>query len=170
MDDPSSATPRVFGVDPGSRVAGWAVVERRGASLLLVACGAVSTRAAEPERRLAEIYAGLRQAAADHHCRIAAVEEVFAGRNLKVALQIGQGRGVALAALGALGMAVHSYPARVVKRAVTGNGNASKEQVARMVTMQLGLAKPPQPADVTDACAVAMTHLIRARTPEGARA
>lgn len=112
-------------------------------------------------RRLAAIHAGLLLAAREHAADEAAVEEVFAGRNLKSALAVGQGRGVALAALGEAGLPVFSYAARVVKRAVTGNGNAAKEQVARMAALQLGVASLPGPADVADACAVAITHLIR---------
>jgi crossover junction endodeoxyribonuclease RuvC len=157
---------RVLGVDPGTRVAGWAVVRKHGRSFQLIACGAVRAPGHLAEKRLATIHAGLLQVARTHAADEAAVEEVFAGRNLKAALAVGQGRGVALAALGALDLAVYSYPARVIKRAVTGNGAASKEQVARMVALQLGLPKPPEPADITDACAVAMTHLIRREMPQ----
>ncbi len=158
---------RVLGIDPGTRTAGWAVVTRYGRTFRLVACGAVRAKAADPpEKRLALIQAGLLEIAQTHAPHEAAVEEVFAGRNPKAALAVGQGRGVALAVLGALALPVHSYAARVIKRAVTGNGGASKEQVARMVGLQFGLAKPPEPADVTDACAVAITHLIRRDMPQ----
>jgi crossover junction endodeoxyribonuclease RuvC len=158
---------RVLGVDPGTRTAGWAVVTRQGRGFRLVACGAVRAKAGDPpEKRLAVIHAGLLEIVQTHAPHESAVEEVFAGRNPKAALAIGQGRGVALAAMGAVAAPVHSYAARVIKRAVTGNGGASKEQVARMVGLQLGLAKPPEPADVTDACAVAITHLIRRDMPQ----
>ncbi len=151
----------VLGVDPGTRVVGWAVVQQQGRSFRLVACGAIHARGETLEQRLAQVHAGLLEAAQSHHTAEAAVEEVFAGKNIKSALAVGQGRGVALAALGAAGLSVSSYAAKVIKRAVTGNGSASKQQVARMVALQLGLAKPPQPADITDACAVALTHLVR---------
>ncbi len=152
---------RVLGVDPGTRVTGWAVVERAGRGFKLVASGAIRAAGDRMELRLAAIHDELLHVARQHTPGEAAVEEAFAGRNLKVALAIGQGRGAVLAALGAAGLAVHSYPARVIKRAVAGNGGAAKDQVARMVSLQLGLAKTPEPTDVTDACAVALTHLIR---------
>lgn len=155
----------VMGVDPGTRVVGWAVVRQAGRSYTLVACGAIAPGGKTREARLASIYAELCKVATTHAPDAAAVEEVFAGKNLKAALAIGEGRGVALAALGAADLAVAPYAAKVIKRAVAGNGSASKEQVARMVALQMGLAKPPQPEDVTDACAVALTHLIRRTMP-----
>ncbi|MCC7509862.1 MAG: crossover junction endodeoxyribonuclease RuvC [Planctomycetes bacterium] len=151
----------MLGVDPGTRVVGWAVVQQQGRSFRLVACGAIRARGETLEQRLAMIHAGLLDAARLHSAAEAAVEEVFAGKNMKSALAIGQGRGVALAALGTAGLTVSSYAAKVIKRAVTGNGSASKDQVARMVALQLGLARPPEPADITDACAVALTRLVR---------
>lgn len=152
---------RVFAVDPGTKVVGWAVVSRHGRVFKLVACGAISGGSDQMARRLAIVHSGLLKAAREHTADEAAVEEVFAGRNLKAALAIGQGRGVALAVLGEVGLPVFSYPARVIKRAVTGNGSASKEQVARMAALQLGLSELPGKSDVTDACALAITHLIR---------
>ncbi|MBX3459695.1 MAG: crossover junction endodeoxyribonuclease RuvC [Planctomycetes bacterium] len=161
----SQSSYRVLGVDPGTRVVGWALVEQQGRSYRLLASGSIAPAGKSRESRLAEIYAQLHEAARKHAPDAAAVEEVFAGKNLKSALAIGEGRGVALAALGAAGLEVAPYAAKVIKRAVTGNGSASKEQVARMVALQMGLAKPPAPEDVTDACAVALTHLIRRAVP-----
>jgi crossover junction endodeoxyribonuclease RuvC len=155
---------RVIGIDPGTRTLGWAVIEARGTAMKLVACGAIEGGSQERPARLARILNGLAVVIAKHRPAEAALEEVFVGRNSRTALVIGEGRGVALAALGQAGLSVAGYPARAIKRAVTGNGAASKEQVARMTTMQLGLARAPGTEDVTDACAVAITHLARFKT------
>lgn len=155
----------VLGVDPGTRRVGWAAVRLQGRSYLLVASGAIAPHGETRESRLAAIHAELCRVAGLYKPDAAAIEEVFAGKNLKAALAIGEGRGVAMAAMGAAGLSVSAYAARVIKRAVTGNGGASKEQVARMAAMQLGIAKPPGPHDVSDACAVALTHLIRRALP-----
>jgi crossover junction endodeoxyribonuclease RuvC len=91
----------------------------------------------------------------------AAIEAMFVGINAKTALKIGEGRGVALAALANCGLVPAEYPPALVKRAATGKGAASKIQVARMIALQLGLREPPKPADATDACAVALCHMNR---------
>lgn len=153
---------RVLGVDPGTRVVGWAVVEARGSLLRLTACGII--QAAQEDdyaRRLAAILQELQEIVGRHVPSEAAVEGVFSGPNPRTALKIGEGRGVALAALGAAGLPVFEYSPSVVKRAATGRGSASKPQVGAMVAMQLGLSGAPKPADAADACAIALCHLHR---------
>lgn len=151
----------MLGIDPGTRVVGWAVIDAHKGRFTLVACGAIKARATDYARRLAEIQAGLREVIAAHEPTQAAVEEAFSGKNPRTALVIGEGRGVALAALGEAGLAVAAYPARSIKRCVAGAGGADKESVARMVALQLGLAKLPEPSDASDACAVAITHCVQ---------
>jgi crossover junction endodeoxyribonuclease RuvC len=160
-------TGTVLGIDPGTRVLGWAIVSSTGRTFQLCVSGVIKPDAKHPyPQRLDAIYTGLREVIEQHKPEQAAIEEVFAGRNVQTALKIGEARGVVMAALGAAGLEAGSYSARRIKRAVTGNGAADKSQVARMVAMQLGLASPPEPDDITDACAVAMTHLILLRTPQ----
>lgn len=156
---------RVLGIDPGTRVVGWAVVDDTRGSLKLAAMGAIKPRAKDYARRLAEIHAALIAVIARHQPAEAAVEEAFSGKNPRTALVIGEGRGVALAALGQAGIAVAAYPARSIKRCVAGAGAADKDAVARMVALQLGLAKLPEPRDASDACAVAITHCVQRRLP-----
>ncbi len=155
----------MLGVDPGTRVTGWAVVDDERGQLRLAALGVIRTRADDLAGRLAEIHAALLAVVAQHQPAEAAVEETFSGRNPRTALVIGQGRGAALAALGAAGLAVAAYPARSIKRCVAGAGGADKDAVARMVALQLGLARLPQPRDASDACAVAITHCVQRRMP-----
>jgi len=155
----------VLGIDPGTRVVGWAVLDSVQGRLKLVATGAIKARGDVYPARLAQIHAALRQVIATHKPDEAAVEEAFSGKNPRTALVIGEGRGVALAALGEAGLPVSAYAARAIKRCVAGVGSADKQQVARMVALQLGLAKLPEPSDASDACAVAITHCVRKRLP-----
>lgn len=154
----------LLGIDPGTRVVGWGVVAAEGNRLRFVEAGVLAPDAKLPvERRLAEIAEGLREIVRRHRPAEAAVEEVFVKADARAALMIGQGRGAALAVLGAAGVRVTGYPPATIKRAIAGNGKAEKGQVARMVGALLGLASPPTPADATDALATALCHALRFR-------
>lgn len=155
----------MLGIDPGTRVVGWAVLDQHKGRLSLVATGVIRCNHKVYAQRLAQVLAGLRQVIAAHKPAQAAVEEAFSGKNPRTALVIGEGRGVALAALGEAGLPVAAYPARTIKRCVAGAGAADKQAVARMVALQLGLAKLPEPHDASDACAVAITHCVRKVLP-----
>ena len=160
---------RILGIDPGSRTTGYGVVETAGRSLRCVECGVV---AAAPElplaRRLAEILTGLLEVVAELKPEVAAVEDVFHAQNARSALALGQARGVALAAVAMAGIHVVAYPPALVKKAVTGQGRATKEQVGRMVRLLVGLKRTPR-ADAADALAVAITHAHRNLVTSGRR-
>jgi crossover junction endodeoxyribonuclease RuvC len=150
----------ILGLDPGTRVAGYGLVEARGSRLRLVGTGVFSAPATAPvERRLAAIAKGLREVVAAHRPDVAAMEVVRV--DPRAALVVGQARGALLAVLGEHGIEVRSYPPATVKRSVGGNGRASKEQVARMVGAILGTSMPEVPVDATDALAVAIAHGLR---------
>lgn len=134
-------------------------MERNGTRLCLVEAGVIRCTG-DAAARLAQLHAELLAVATRLKPQVAAIEEAFAGRNQRTALKIGEARGVALAAVGAAGLRAVGYAPRSIKQAVTGNGAAGKEQVARMVALLLGQAVAG-PADCTDACAVAITHLNR---------
>jgi len=147
---------RILGIDPGSRVLGYAVVD------------AGARRADDPlERRLAELAAGLEEIIAEMAPDEVAVEDVFASRNARSALALGHARGVVLAAAGRAGLHVAAYPPARVKQAVTGRGRAPKEQVAHMVRALMGMKSLPR-ADAADALAVAVAH-ANFRRPPGRR-
>ncbi len=152
---------RILGVDPGTRVTGWGVIEHGGNRSRLVACGAVKTTSKNMAGRLAEVYAVLHDVVREHAPTTLAVERQFFGVNANSALVTGMARGVAILAAGQAGIAMHEYPPATVKKAVGGNGNASKGEVARMVRLLLGLAEAPEPEDVTDALAVALCDAHR---------
>ncbi len=149
---------RILGIDPGSRITGYGVIDRRGSDLGFVACGTIQTVSGRPlAERLVEIYEGLVNVIDLHAPDIAAVEEVFVARNPRSALLLGQARGVAVLAAMKSGIMVHDYSTRVVKQAVAGYGQADKVQVQRMVRALLGLSAMPG-NDAADALAVAICH------------
>jgi crossover junction endodeoxyribonuclease RuvC len=149
---------RILGIDPGSRVTGYGIIDAGGGRLEFVVCGVVKTTA---ERSLAfrlnEIFEGLNEVIQVHQPVAAAVEEVFLATNPRSALKLGHARGVAVVTAMQNGLAVHDYSARAVKRAVVGYGQATKEQVQHMVQVLLRLTGRPS-ADAADALAVAICH------------
>jgi crossover junction endodeoxyribonuclease RuvC len=159
---------RILGLDPGTRVCGYGVIERRGEALSYVECGVLTAPATHAmEARLGEIAKGLREIIAELAPTVVAVEDVFSHLNPRTALALAQGRGMALAVIGLCGLTVASYPPATVKKTLTGSGRAEKDQVARLVQMSVGLRSLPR-ADASDALAVAITH-ARVSRPSAAR-
>lgn len=150
---------RILGLDPGSRICGYGVVDADAAGeLRYVECGILTAPESQPmEQRLGEIARGLKEVCAELGPTVVAVEDVFVNQNPRSALALAQARGMALAVIGLMGLAVSSYPPATVKKAVSGSGKAEKAQIARMVQALIGLRSLPR-ADATDALAVAITH------------
>jgi crossover junction endodeoxyribonuclease RuvC len=147
---------RILGIDPGSLVTGYGVVERSGADVRHVAHGTLRPpRAAGLAARLAAIHEGIREVIAAHRPDGVVVEQVFVASNARAALVLGQARGVALAAAAAAGLAVEELSPQEVKRAVAGHGAAPKAQVQRMVQRLLALRSAPA-QDAADALAAAL--------------
>ena len=153
---------RVLGVDPGTRVLGWGVVERKGSVLRAVAFGVLRARAADPvPERLLVLHEGLTELIARHRPDRVALEEAFIGKGGRAALALGEGRGTAMLAVARAGIELLQFPPATVKKAVTGRGAAAKEQVGAMVRVLLGLKEIPKPPDAADALAVAICALHR---------
>ncbi len=177
LPDADSGGPlAVLGLDPGSRVTGWGVVEERAGRLTAVAWGVVRCPRNEPlATRLRRLHAGIRDVVARFPPDESAAESVFSAASVGSALTLGQARGAVLAALDDLVFA--EYAPRAVKKALTGYGAAGKPAVANMVARRLRLDAPPEPADAADALAVAVCHLdarraarrLPRRLPAGAR-
>jgi crossover junction endodeoxyribonuclease RuvC len=150
---------RVLGVDPGSRLCGYAVVEVIGrGDCGYLECGVIEAGARLPlEQRLAEVARELAGIIREYAPMAVAVEDVFTGRNVRSALALAHARGTVFAVAGMAGVPVYSYAPSVVKKSVTGQGAASKQQVARMVQVLAGLRSPPR-SDAADALAVALAH------------
>jgi crossover junction endodeoxyribonuclease RuvC len=150
--------PKLLGLDPGLGTTGWGVIEANGNRLSHVANGQLRTDAAAPlPERLADLARQLEALIADAAVDGVAVEEVFVNKNPQSTLKLGQARGVILMTAARGGLPVAEYAARLVKKAVVGNGNAEKVQVHAMVSRLLPGAKIAGP-DAADALAVAITH------------
>lgn len=155
---------RVLGVDPGTHRMGFGVVEEVGNRLVAVAYGTLRAQASAPlPERLVTLYRAIKEALSAHAPDSVAIEDVFFGKSHLAAIRIGEGRAVALLAAAELGLAVCEYPPALVKKSVASNGAATKDQVAAMVKTILGLRSATIEPDASDALAIAVTHLHRAR-------
>lgn len=151
---------RALGIDPGTAITGWGVVDTDGESEQMVACGVITTPStmAFPDRLVA-IYDQLTEIITAYHPDTAAIESLFFSKNAKTALAVGHGRGVAILTLAKAGLPLAEYKPLEIKQAVTGYGGADKKQVQRMIQLLLNLSDIPRPDDAADALAVALCHL-----------
>ncbi len=160
---------RVLGIDPGSRVTGWGVIATAPA-LRCVDGGIIRPEPDLPlPARLAVIHAAVAEVLARHAPQAMVVENLFNARNAHSSLVLGHARGVILLAGAQAGLEVAEYAPGEIKRALTGNGQATKEQVRFMVMRLLGLRDAP-PLDQSDALAAAVAHASRCRVPRAAAA
>jgi crossover junction endodeoxyribonuclease RuvC len=148
---------RILGIDPGSQVTGFGVIDADGSSLTRAASGCIALRGAPLAERLRAIFEGISEVIVRLEPQEVAIEQVFVHRNVDSALKLGQARGAALCAVAMRSVPVFEYTPREVKQAVVGKGGAAKEQVQYMVRVLLNLAQPLE-ADAADALAVALCH------------
>jgi crossover junction endodeoxyribonuclease RuvC len=157
---------RVLGVDPGTSVVGYGVLEvgagGRARALSYGVIRAEAPGAAGLPARLLRVHRGLGEVIARHRPDAFAIEEAFVWKNVRSAFALGLGRAVAILAAAEAGLAVHEYAPALVKKAVVGSGAGTKAQVQAMVGSILALPAPPSPADAADALAVAFCHAHRA--------
>ncbi len=152
----------VLGIDPGLAVCGYGIVDNSGPNPVAVAAGVIRTSHQAPiTERLVELRTDLTSVIEEFSPTVAAVEQVFTNNNLKTAVAVGRASGVALLTVAEAGLAVHEYTPSAIKAAVTGFGNAPKEQVMRVIEMRLGVT--PVVADAADALAAALCHIQSAR-------
>jgi crossover junction endodeoxyribonuclease RuvC len=151
----------VIGIDPGTAITGYGLVEDTADGGLTVRdYGVILTPANTPmPERLLEIHHRLHEILLLHRPASGAVEKLFFQKNVRTALAVGQARGVAVMTLAACQMPVYEYTPLEVKQAVAGYGGADKNQVQQMVKALLGLQEIPKPDDAADALAVAICHL-----------
>lgn len=159
---------RILGIDPGSLVTGYGVVDYRGTKPLLVDAGVIRLNGKTPlEDRLVELEAELDTLVGETKPDICAVEQLYAHYNHpRTAILMGHARGVILLVARRRGVRVEQFAANRVKISVSGHGHASKSQMQKAIQAQWKLAKPPEPPDVADALAVALCcgyHLQQAR-------
>ncbi|MFC1899600.1 crossover junction endodeoxyribonuclease RuvC [Chloroflexota bacterium] len=150
----------ILGIDPGTRVMGYGIIDSSTGDAVLVECGALrSPLKSTMGERLSFLYNKLNEIVSRFHPDAVAVEQPFVAKNVKSALAIGKAQAVALLAAANTGIPTYEYTPTQVKQRVANYGASSKEQIQEMVRLQLGLPETPQPNDVADALAVAICHL-----------
>ncbi len=156
---------RVLGVDPGTSVTGYGVIETgNGGSPMgrLVECGVIRFTPRSPlARRLHELHAHVTELIARHRPGALALENAFYHKNVHTTLVLGHARGVILLAAEQAGLEIAQYPPATVKKTVAGAGGAPKAQVGSVIARLLRLREAPKPADAADGVAVALTHVLR---------
>ena len=146
----------VLGLDPGTAITGYGVVRSDGPAL--IECGVIRTNPRDTlPHRLNDIYEGVTELIDRHAPSALAVEDVFYAKNVRTTVVLGHARGVILLAGAQRGIPVHEYPPREIKKAVTGVGGATKEQVQYMMMRMLRLTSVPKPTDASDGVAAALT-------------
>lgn len=160
---------RILGIDPGSVVTGYGVIDSIKGKLHLVEQGQIRTKRGEELcERLDQIYTGICEVIARTEPEAVAVETPFSGLNAKSLIQLAQARGVILLAVHSAGLAVHEYSPRSIKSAVVGYGGAEKQQIGRMVRLLVnGIDGAKISADAADALAIAICHAHSARLTTG---
>jgi crossover junction endodeoxyribonuclease RuvC len=168
----SSPGPRVLGLDPGLQVTGYAVLEARAGVPRVceagVIRGAEGRETTDMAQRVRNLYDGIVEVLEQFQPGVVVVEQLFAHyEHPRTAILMAHARGVMFLAAAQRGLPVLSYNATRIKKTITGNGRASKEQVQRTIQRELGLARLPEPPDVADALAAALCHYYVQKLPAG---
>lgn len=157
---------RILGVDPGTNILGYAILEVKGADLKPLDIGVVYLQKFEDQsQRLQKIFERLTSIISQYGPRYLAIEAPFYGKNPQSMLKLGRAQGVAMAAAIIKGLEITEYAPKKIKQSVTGNGNAAKEQVAAMLQSTLKVDLEGQYLDATDALAAAVCHYYQSRSP-----
>lgn len=148
---------RIIGIDPGTGILGFGVIDAAGGKTRLVTAGVITTPAHTPlPDRLAEIYQGLTDIIAETKPEVMAIEKLFFAQNITTAMSVSHARGVAMLTGRQSDLKIEEYTPLQIKQTMTGYGRATKKQVQEMVRLQLGLKEVPKPDDCADALAAAI--------------
>jgi len=148
---------RIIGIDPGTGILGFGVIDVKGSTVRLVTAGVIKTPAHTPlPDRLSEIYDGLTEIIAETSPSVMAIEKLFFNQNVTTAMSVSHARGVAMLTGKQANLQIEEYTPLQIKQALTGYGRADKKQMQEMVRMQLGLKDVPKPDDCADALAAAI--------------
>jgi crossover junction endodeoxyribonuclease RuvC len=151
---------RVLGIDPGTIIMGYGIIESRDSDVCLIDYGVFKTVERSPiGERLSFLYGKLMATIGQYKPEAVAVEQPFVAKNAKTAFTIGRAQAVAILAAANSHISCYEYTPAEVKQRVANYGASSKEQIQQMVMLQLGLRQIPDPADAADALAVALCHL-----------
>jgi crossover junction endodeoxyribonuclease RuvC len=155
---------RIIGIDPGSRFCGYGILDIERKKIAAAGCSVIQISDRKPlTERLRILYDEICKVLDEYKPNIAAIETMFYGKNFQGIFSLGHARGVILLALSQRDIPIHEYSPREVKKAVTGNGNASKQQIRYMIAQLLPLTKSDLSSDAADALAIAMCHHNRNR-------
>jgi crossover junction endodeoxyribonuclease RuvC len=157
--NPVSPSYKILGVDPGTNILGYAVLEVDGKALKVINFGVFHLEKYEDHHeKLKEIFLQLQEIIETYLPKQLAIEAPFYGKNVQSMLKLGRAQGVAMAAAMTMGLEIQEYAPKKIKQSITGNGNASKEQVAAMLESILKIKISSKHLDATDALGVAVTH------------
>lgn len=155
---------RIIGIDPGTGILGFGVIDVEKGKLQVVDAGVVKTPAHTPlDERLEEIYDSLTSIITETKPDVMSIEKLFFARNVTTAMSVSHARGVVMLAGKKGRLPIHEYTPLQIKQTLTGYGCADKKQMQEMVRMQLGLKEVPKPDDAADALAAAITHYLMSR-------
>lgn len=156
---------RIVGIDPGTGILGFGVIDVDGNTFKLVDAGVITTPAHTPlDERLEEIFDGLTGILKDTKPEVMSIEKLFFARNVTTAMSVSHARGVAMLVGRKARIPIAEYTPLQIKQTLTGYGKADKKQVQEMVKLQLQLTAIPKPDDAADALAAAITHALMIRT------
>jgi crossover junction endodeoxyribonuclease RuvC len=155
---------RIIGIDPGTGILGFGVIDFTKGKTKLVTAGVITTPAHTPlDVRLEEIFDGLTDIIAETKPECMSIEKLFFSQNVTTAMSVSHARGVAMLTGRKAKLPIHEYTPQQIKQTLTGYGKADKKQVQEMVRLQLGLKEVPKPDDCADALGAAITHAMMSR-------
>lgn len=155
---------RIIGIDPGTGILGFGVVEVDGGKFKMIDAGVIKTPAHTPlDERLEDIFDSLTEIIAQTKPEVMSIEKLFFSQNVTTAMSVSHARGVAMLTGRKAKIPIYEYTPQQIKQTLTGYGKADKKQVQEMVRLQLGLKEVPKPDDCADALAAAITHYLMSR-------
>lgn len=155
---------RIIGIDPGTGILGFGVVDFTGGKSKMIDAGVIKTPAHTPlDERLEDIFDGLMEVIGQTKPNAMSIEKLFFARNVTTAMSVSHARGVAMLAGKKSGLSIFEYTPLQIKQTLTGYGRADKKQMQEMVKLHLNLKTTPKPDDCADALAAAITHSLMTR-------
>ena len=155
---------RIIGIDPGTGILGFGVIDVVGGRSKLVTAGVIKTPAHTPlDQRLEEIFHGLNQIITETQPNVMSIEKLFFAQNITTAISVSHARGVAMLCGRLAHLPIAEYTPLQIKQTLTGYGRAEKKQIQEMVRLHLNLQTAPKPDDAADALAAASTHQLMSR-------
>ncbi|UCG27970.1 MAG: crossover junction endodeoxyribonuclease RuvC [Bacteroidales bacterium] len=160
----------ILGIDPGTTVTGYGIIRTAGNKAELITLGVIKLSKIEDHNgKLKKIFERTLQLIDEYHPDELAIEAAFYGKNVQSMLKLGRAQGVAISAALYRSVPIFEYAPRKIKMAITGQGNASKEQVAALLQKILKYNEKPDMLDATDGLAAAVCHFFQANVPSSAK-